>query len=415
MNTLKAKIIIFFLLTTLLIFTTLVILILKMEKEDKIKDTTALLHHISSEIITDNLVDFTPDPNLKYLQQIELIRTLYANKELSAPHFKIISNPKISKIHPNTITVMTKLSNGAYFVATSDTKIIEKSLHRLAMTLYLLFFGALALLTFIFYTILQKLLDPMEQLARACITIDLEENSTHLPLSSASVEIQRVGQALQTLVDKITFLREKERQLFKETAHQFKTPLAILKARLDSYALNPTANKEQFLRQANGDIGKLLKYLKELLIVQESQISDKENSILIDMESLIANASTYATPLLQRKHQSVDLQRGNSFTLTTHSQSFTKLILTILENCINHAPENATITISLYPKEGEIVFANPITSDKSPALFNSNLGLTIIRRLSSALNLQLSVKQHDNIFLLSINCTPQTSPKAQIP
>lgn len=414
MNTLKAKIIIFFLLTTFFIFTTLVILILKMEKEDKFEDTTALLHHISSEIINDHLVDLSPDPNLKYLQQIELIRTLCANKELSTPHFKIILDPKISKISPNTITVMTKLSNGAFFVATSDTKIIEKTLHRLAMTLYLLFFGALALLSFIFYTILQKLLDPMEQLARACITIDLEENSTHFPLSSASVEIQRVGQALQTLMDKIAFLREKERQLFKETAHQFKTPLAILKARLDSYTLDPTANKELFLRQANGDIAKLLKYLKELLIVQESQIPDNAPSLRVDLESLIAQASLYAAPLLQRKHQSIDLQRGNSFTITTHSQSFTKLILTILENCINHAPENTTITISLYPKEGEIVFANPITSNKSPALFNSNLGLAIIRRLSHALNLQLSVKQHDDIFLLSLNCTPQTSPKAQI-
>jgi hypothetical protein len=86
----------------------------------------------------------------------------------------------------------------------------------------------------------------------------------------------------------------------------------------------------------------------------------------------------------------------------------------LLENCINHAPENATITITLYPKEREIVFANPITSDKSPALFNSNLGLTIIRRLSQSLNLQLSVKQHDDTFLLSLNCTAQTSPKAQI-
>ena len=404
MNTLKAKIIIFFILTTFFIFTALVVLILKMEREERIDDAVALLHHISSEIITEYLADPTPTADLKYLQRIELTHTLSADKALSNPLFKIIANPKLQKISSDTIAVTTKLSNGYYFIAISDTKVIEKSLHRLATSLYLLFFGALALLTFVFYTILQKLLDPMEQLAQVCTTIDLEGNETHFPLSCASVEIQRVGTALQTLVDKIAFLREKERQLFKETAHQFKTPLAILKARLDSYALDPTANKEQFLRQANGDIGKLLKYLKELLIVQESQIPDNATAHHIDLESLVAQASLYATPLLQRKHQSLDLKRGNSFTITTHSQSLTKLILTILENCINHAPENSTITIVLHPKEKKIVFANAITSAKDPTLFNSSLGLNIIRRLSLALNLELSVEESDETFLLSLNC-----------
>lgn len=404
MNTLKAKIIVFFLLTTFLIFTVLAVLILKMEREDRLQDLTGLLYHISSEIISDHLQNAVPSADLNYLKRIELVQTLSADKALSNPFFQIIPNSAPKNTPDHTITVVTKLPNGYYFVARSDTHIIDKNIRRLTMTLYILFFGALSLLTLIFYIILQKLLDPMEQLARSCVTIDLEGEPTHFPVSSASVEIQRLGSALQSLVDKIAFLREKERQMFKDTAHQFKTPLAILKARLDRYALDPKADKELFLRQANGDIAKLLKYLKELLIVQESRIPRDEVSVSIDVLSLISGLSAYAAPLLMRKHQSVNLSEEDTFVLITHIETFKKLVLTILENCINHAPENSTITIVIDSRERRIVFGNSVSEEKVPALFNSNLGLNIIRELSVLLNMDVTIERTGEKFLLSLHC-----------
>jgi len=404
LNTLKAKIIVFFLLTTFLIFTALTVLILKMEREDRIQDLTGLLHHISSEIISDHLQSTTLSSDLHYLKRIELVQTLSADKALSNPFFQIIPTSTPKNTPPHTIMVVTKLSNGNYFVARSDTHIIDKNIQRLTMTLYILFFGALSLLTLVFYIFLQKLLDPMEQLARSCVAIDLEGKPTHFPVSTASVEIQRLGSALQSLVDKIAFLREKERQMFKDTAHQFKTPLAILKARLDRYALNPKADKELFLQQANRDIAKLLKYLKELLIVQESQIPRDEVSVPIDVLSLISDLSTYAAPLLMREHQLVNLFEGDTFVLTTHIETFKKLVLTILENCINHAPENSTITIVLDSQNRCIVFGNSVSEEKVPALFNSNLGLNIIRELSVLLDMNVTIERTGEKFLLSIHC-----------
>lgn len=389
--------------TTLLIFSALAVLILKMEREDRIRDLTRLLHHVSSEVANDHLDLSQPSSNLTYLKRIELIRTLTADKALSNPVFRIVADPTITRLPAETVWISTALSNGHYLIVGSDTQIIDKNLGRLAFTLYLLFLGALSLLSIVFYLVLRKLLEPMEQLAHACATIDLEGKPTRFPLSSASVEIERLRFALQSLVDKIAFLREKERQMFKETAHQFKTPLAILKARLDRYALDPAADKELFRQQANRDIGKLLKYLKELLIVQESQIPQDEVSSSIDVRSLISDLSTYAAPLLMRKRQSVNLSGNDTFTLTTHIETFKKLVLTILENCINHAPETSTITIDIDSDEHRIVFGNLIADEKTPALFNSNLGLNIIRELSFSLGIGVTVERSGDSFLLSLN------------
>lgn len=403
MNTLKTKITVFFIVTTLIIFTALALLILKMEREDRVQDLQALLHHVSSEVIHDHLAAARHFEDLRYLKRIELIRTLTADKALSNPFFAIVHTPHPKK-SPNTITVVTRLADGNYLLIGSDTKIIDKNIGRLAVTLYLLFFGALGILTLIFSTILGKLLEPMEQLANACAAIDLEGEPTRFPLATRSVEIERLRFALQSLMDRITFLREKEHQMFKETAHQFKTPMAVLKARLDRYALDPTFSKEAFIQQANRDIEKLLKHLKELLIVHESQIPKDEPSIRLDARSVISELCGYAAPLLQRKAQSVDLQTEETFALTTHLKSFKKLVLTVLENCINHAPEHSTITIRLDPDERRIVFGNPLADETRPALFNSNLGLKIIRELSISLNIGVSIERTEEHFWLYLMC-----------
>jgi len=403
LNTLKSKIIAFFLVTAFLIFSSLAVLILKMERQDRIEELNALLYHISSEIMAEYLDLSNPSADLSYLQGIDTIRTLSADNAISNPLFEIVSNPSQQKKGIDRISVISKLPNGYYFILSSDTHLIDKTLGHLTVKLYLSFFGALSLLTLLFYLVLRKLLEPMEELARACDTIDLEGHPAQVPISSASIEIQRLGSALQSLVDKVAFFRDKERDMFKEAAHQIKTPMAILKARLDQYSLDPSADKGKFLIQANGDIAKLLKYLKELLLVQQSQVSKNESAERIDMANLITGITTYAAPLLQRKEQSVILETESTFSVTTYRNSLMKLILSILENCINHAPTGSSITITLSAIDSKITFGNRIANDEIPALFNSNLGLKIIRELSASLNMSVTVEESDECFLLSLN------------
>lgn len=408
MNTLKSKIIAFFLVTAFLIFSALAVLILKMERQDRIEDLSALLYHVSSEISTEYLDLSNPSADLRYLQGIDYIRTLSADNAISNPEFKILFTSAVPKFSSERIAVVTRLPNGTYFMASSDMRLIDKSLGHLTVKLYLSFFAALSLLSFLFYIVLRKLLEPMEELARACDTIDIDGHPEHFAVSSASVEIQRLGSALQSLVKKTAFFRNKEREMFKEAAHQIKTPMAILKARLDRYALDPTADKEKFLAQANGDIAKLLKYIKELLLVRQSQVSQEESRERIDVAALLSDIISYAAPLLQRKQQSIVLETETTFSLATYRYSLTKLVLTVLENCINHAPVNSTITIALNISDLSITFGNRIASDESPALFNSNLGLKIIRELSASLNMSVIVECEGEMFFLSLVSHPGT-------
>lgn len=407
MNTLKVKIIAFFLSTAILIFTSLAIVILKLERQERIDDLVSILSHLSSEIITDHLQDPSPGCDLGYLVTLDHTQTLVRDKAIGTPAFKITASLPKELTDPARIYVVTRMESGAYFVASSDTRSVDRSLHRLALKLIATFIIALALLTALFYLVLKRLLRPIESLSQACATFDLTAGRGEFPsLFGASVEIAQLGDAMETLMGKIAVLRAKEHQTFKEAAHQLKTPLAILKARVDHYSLDVQADKTEFLSRINADIAKIIRLLKELLIVEQSRSGQDESAEAVDLGTLIADAASYISPLLNRKHQTFKREGNETFTVQTPRRALTKLVLTILENCVNHAPENAVITVTVSSRDRSVRFGNPVAADATPALFNSDLGLRIIRELSASLGTHVTVSTQDDAFLLDLGWPP---------
>ena len=135
---------------------------------------------------------------------------------------------------------------------------------------------------------------------------------------------------LEILIANVIALRRKERQMFQAAAHHLKTPLAILKARLDQYATDEQGSKVLFISQANNDIAKLLKYLKEILLTQQSTIDPDDSAETFELCDFVQMLVNYAQPLLQRKNQSIQFVTQQNFMISTHQKAFKKLILTII-------------------------------------------------------------------------------------
>lgn len=404
MNTLKIKIIGFFIVTTLAIFSTLAFLLLRFERKDRIEDMTSVLYHLAAEIVANHLDTKHPHKDLDYLQGLDHVMSLAADKAISDPKFMMTQNyPPVLNLNER-IYVVTKLPNGSYFTISSHTKLIDKEINHMAFVLYLTFFLAISLLSTIFYMIVKKQLEPIEQLSTLCQNIDFQ-NIEHSPLPEVegSVEITNLKNGLEILIANVIALRRKERQMFQAAAHHLKTPLAILKARLDQYATDEQGSKALFISQANNDIAKLLKYLKEILLTQQSTIDPDDSAETFELCDFVQMLVNYAQPLLQRKNQSIQFVTQQNFMISTHQKAFKKLILTIIENCINHAPFGSIITISSKTSQRTLIFENLIASNDSPTLFNSDLGLSIIRAIGERLSLEIRVHHDEKSFYLTIH------------
>ena len=78
--------------------------------------------------------------------------------------------------------------------------------------------------------------------------------------------------------------RRKESELFKEAAHELKTPLALMRSRLDVYEQSNVYEKSKFIQELSHDLERLTAELKNVLFLESS---DFEEAIDIDLHAML--------------------------------------------------------------------------------------------------------------------------------
>ena len=122
------------------------------------------------------------------------------------------------------------------------------------------------LLIILLYFFLKKLFNPLHCLVNYCKHFSQEDTS--LPPCDGSYEIQSLRLAIISLVEKNQNLVNSERDIFKEAAHEIKSPVAILKTRIDLFKHDSSYTRAEFSKEAQDDINTITRYLKELLFLK---------------------------------------------------------------------------------------------------------------------------------------------------
>lgn len=400
MNTLKFKIIAFFFACTLGILTILTVTIAHFSYLERVDTLFDVLVQLSHDIVSEHITHRESDDDLGYLRTLDHTRTLLEDKSISDPQFMISVSPPPPDSMVNRIFVTTPLNTTTYFTVSSSTAQIENAMSRLIIKLIVTFIIGLIVLTTLFYAIVHYLLSPLDLLVKACDQFD-KTNKLNFSVPKASVEIQKLSSALQGLLDKIDYLHQNEQAMVKKTAHEVKTPLAILKARIDLFSRDKEGDKEAFILQANNDIAKVLKHFKELFVVHKAT-TQKETHEDIIIDEIIINATDFCSPLLSRKNQFIKINGEKGLTLHSSRATFFKLLLTIVENCINHAPFDSQITIDISENDKAVSFSNTINKDEKPEIFNSNLGIKIIRELALTIDFEVTIATTEELFTLTL-------------
>jgi len=137
----------------------------------------------------------------------------------------------------------------------------EKSQHSLAALLGLAGLGALACAAAAGFGVVSAALAPMEAMRRRAGEIQATEPGARLPVPRAQDEVHRLGETLNSMLDRLEDAFTRERQFVSDASHELRTPLAILKAELELALWTDASPGEPALRAArrrarNGDRGR---------------------------------------------------------------------------------------------------------------------------------------------------------------
>ncbi len=227
-----------------------------------------------------------------------------------------------------------------------------------------------------------------------CNSHQEDKNST--PVCNGTYEVRSLRNAILSLIQTNDNLCEQKQELFKEAAHELKSPIAVLKARLALFEKDESIDKKEFVQESQGDIARIISKLKELLFLKSIEWDMQLPLEDVNMEDNCKMMQDAFEPILRKKSVSVDSQWEESFVIHTYKEAMQKVLQAVFENIFIHTKADSVIYVRAKPKE--ISIKNEIGSEKDVPLFSSYIGVKMIERLSDKLAYEYKTSSDEKYF-----------------
>ena len=260
-KSLTNKITIFFLILTSIYFIINLILTLIYINNEKQQDLELLLSHALNESY-DYVRKYQDKTNLAFLYDIPHMTSVLEASGARDISFFFSNNEYKAK--NNEIAVSTQLPNGMYFNLKSSNTELKKYIYKQAIKLVLQHLIYLITIGIFGAYFIQRLLLPLNHLANQCKNYK-SGNEFYTNYKNIGEEIKQIESALNMLVHRFEELRIKDKEIFASATHELKTPLAIIKARVEKLQQSDEYKKEDFINDINKDIQRLYLEIQSML------------------------------------------------------------------------------------------------------------------------------------------------------
>ena len=298
------------------------------------------------------------------------------------------------------LSIVKKLPNGSYLIISSSSNYIDKEVKKLLLNLLIVLISILGIIIFGLHLLLKKLLFPLKCLVDYC------HNSPNTISASlkceGSYEVNSLRKAIIELQGTNKRLCQEKQEIFKEAAHEIKTPIAILKARLSLFKKSDMS-KEDFVKESNGDIATISNKLRELIFLKaiEWDIRQAKESVQIQNQCLMMQQ--LFKPILEKKALKMISNFEDDFSVFIHKESMGRVMQAIFENIFTHTKNGTTVEIYIDAKKQQISVVNEIGETSDDMLFSSQIGTKLIERLAQELEYEYSAHEEDDFFYTAIS------------
>lgn len=363
--------------------------------DEKVEDLEQVLSHLLIESRDEYILEpLSATSDLHFLHTIPHNVLILKDSEASQVRFLVKSIPYTPK--KNEVSVSIPLENGVYLNAISNHAKIDASVAKYGSKLMVRYLTSLLVILIVSFILLQRYMRPLGILAersRGWRSGDTFEFSIH----NASQEIDELSQAFSALVHRLEGFRAKEKALFKEMAHELKTPIALMRARLDVYESSDHFTKDKMLYELGHDIERLMSELKNVLFFESTDFEDPQS---FEMADILTEVIKKVEILSQRRSLKIILP-SESFRVHAPRKIFLKVIRALIENSVTYAKEESEIIINVDPIKKSLTISNQKGGEKY--LFSSKIGQKMLDRVSPDIGIGYQICDEEEWYRVRVS------------
>lgn len=263
--------------------------------------------------------------------------------------------------------------------------------------------GVLGLGALIAFWVADRLTHPVRRLRDAAVGLGDGDFTTQMPQSRVP-ELQELADALSSTARRLDELLARERSFSTDASHQLRTPLAGLRASIETELAFPRDDPTEVLAEALVDIDRLSQTITELLVLARGH-RDVAGSVNVD--DVLADLRARWTPRFAAAGRRLDVTEARGLPAVIGQSAPLRHTLDVLvENALVHGAGSTalthqlgdgTVTISVTDEgpgfgpvstNGADDAADPLrASDGSPI----GIGLPLARRLVESMRGRLAI------------------------
>jgi two-component system sensor histidine kinase TctE len=233
-----------------------------------------------------------------------------------------------------------------------------------------------------------------------------ENDLTPISAPDAPRELRPLVAATNQVMTRLAHLLDNQKRFVRDTAHQLRTPLAVLKTQVQS-ALHGDVEPRQGLQEINDTVERATVLANQMLsLAKVEQLRQQAGASVIDLAEVVRSVALELSPLIAEKELDFEIATVPA-PVRSHDWMLRELTHNLLHNAIRHTPPGGPLAVRVETQAGSAVLTLADTGPGIPAelqarLFQpfspgnarsgSGLGLAICHEVVAALGGAISLE-----------------------
>ena len=220
------------------------------------------------------------------------------------------------------------------------------------------------------------LLNRVDTLAKTARAVMAGRLDARAPATNGDDEFSRLGAEINAMLDRIEALMTGMRAVTDSLAHDLRTPLTRLAARLDAAADPAAPDAAADIRAARDEAERIRATFETLIDIARAESGVSRDSMdEADLGEIVADMAELFAPLAEDKAQTLHVD-APSLRASAHRALVAQAVGNLLDNAIKFAPTGGRIAVTLKPVAGG---ADIMVTDNGPGIPENQRAAAIAR------------------------------------
>ncbi|MEP6883578.1 MAG: HAMP domain-containing sensor histidine kinase [Gammaproteobacteria bacterium] len=271
-----------------------------------------------------------------------------------------ISRPDGSDRHLGSTPIVGRgieITKGIYLFVGRDTKVLEATRERILQAFMWVVLGAFTIALAVGLYLGSRLMQRVDAIAQTCKSIAAGRLDERIPVLGRQDEWDRLAEAINEMLHRISALLENLRQVSSDVAHDLRTPLARMRNRLEEARAKSTnvSDYSAAVGTAIDDTDQLLTMFAALLRISQVEAGARlETFSTVSLSDVLENIYQMYLPVAEDCQHLITSAIEEDIYVRGDAELLTQMFSNLVENAIRHTPEHTRIHIALRRENGSI-------------------------------------------------------------